>query len=216
LAHVSPAVFRGLLLDLDDTLYDRRPAFVAWAEATARAQLGRGLAIEELDGLCAIDRRGHRSRAQFAGDARRLYGLAVDPDRFPFELAEHLVPEPGARETIAAIARTRRVAVVTNGGPAQRVKLAKVGLADVVHAVFVSHELGVAKPAPAMFERALRWSELPAADVLMVGDMPAIDLAPAAVLGMATAWRQRSEWPAELAPPAYVIRAVTQLAEICP
>ena len=41
-----------------------------------------------------IDGRGHRPRNEFAADAAHL-GLAVDPDRFPFELAEHVEPEPG-------------------------------------------------------------------------------------------------------------------------
>jgi putative hydrolase of the HAD superfamily len=207
-------VFRALLLDLDDTLFDRSAAFEAWADELARAQLGRALDAQELASLRASDRRGHRSRAQFAAEAARL-GLAIDPARFPFQLAELITPEPKARETIEALARSRRVAVVTNGGPAQRVKLAKLGLEGIVHEVFVSHEVGSTKPEPAIFERALRWTEQPAAEVLFVGDEPVIDLAPAAALGMATAWRARAGWPAELPPPTYRLARIAELAEVC-
>src|SRR5262249_19697809 len=110
--------------------------------------------------------------------------------------AAYVEPEPGVHDVVARLAETRRVAVVTNGGAAQRDKLARAGLADVVETVFVSGELGVAKPARAIFERALAWSALPAPQCLFVGDDPTNDIAPAAALGMATAWRERAPWPA--------------------
>ncbi len=206
-------MYRGLLLDLDDTLFDRAAAFEAWADGMAHVQLGRPLDPAELADLIAIDRRGHRSRRAFADDARRL-GLVVDAEAFPFQLAEHVVAEPGLRDTIEALAKTRRIAVVTNGGPAQRSKLERLGLASIVRMVFVSEELGVAKPNLEIFEKALAWSELPARDVVFVGDMPAIDLAPAAALGMATAWRARGEWPAELAAPTHRIHQIAELAAL--
>jgi len=208
-------VFRGLLLDLDDTLFDRAAAFAAWAGGLAEVQLGRALDPAELDDLIAVDRGGRRSRRRFAEDAR-LLGLAVDPEAFPFQLAEHVVPEPGVRETIEALASNRRIAIVTNGGAAQRVKLARIGLDSIVRMVLVSDEIGIAKPSIEIFERALRWTELQAGDVLFVGDQPATDLAPAATLGMATGWRaRRGGWPPELAPPTYTIERIEQLVELC-
>lgn len=207
-------MFRGVLLDLDDTLYDRGAAFRAWADEVAHVQLGRSLEPQELAALVAHDRRGHRSRAEFAAEAR-LLGLTVDPAAFPFELAGQVVPEPLVRDTLEALARTRRLAIVTNGGPAQRLKLQRIGLDTVVQAVFVSSEVGVAKPERAIFERALGFVEHPAREVLFVGDEPTIDLAPAAALGMATAWRARSSWPDALPPPTYRIDRIAELAEIC-
>ncbi|MEO8698576.1 MAG: HAD family hydrolase [Kofleriaceae bacterium] len=193
-----------MLLDLDDTLFDRTAAFARWARA-------RGF---DATALTAIDRRGHRARSEFAGDAARL-GMTIDPERFPFELAEHVEPEPAVRETVEALARSHRVAIVTNGGGAQRVKLARLALDGIVHAVFVSSEVGSAKPDHAIFERALAWLELPAGEVLFVGDEPAIDLAPAAALGMATAWRVRSEWPVRQPPPTHTITSIPELEALC-
>jgi HAD superfamily hydrolase (TIGR01509 family) len=206
--------FRAVLLDLDDTLYDRRRAFEAWAHALARSQLGRALDPEELAALHRHDARGHRPRGELAADARRL-GLSIDPLRLPFQLAEYLEPEPLVREALGELAGRLRLAIVTNGGAAQRTKLARLGLASVPHAIFVSGELGVAKPDPAMFEHALRWAGVPADATLFVGDHPAIDLAPAAALGMATAWRVRGEWPDSLAPPTYRITRIAELGELC-
>jgi HAD superfamily hydrolase (TIGR01509 family) len=137
-------------------------------------------------------------------------------DAFALALAAHVEPEPGIAELVAELARTRRVAIVTNGsGAAQREKLRRIGLADVIHAVFVSGELGVAKPAPELFRHALAWSELPASECIFVGDDPHRDLAPAAVLGMVTCWRIRGDarWPAEQHASSFVARTVGDLRE---
>ncbi len=53
---------------------------------------------------------------------------------------------------------------------------------------FYSYELGAAKPSPAPFLRALDAVGCAPEDALMVGDSYAEDIAPAAALGLATAW----------------------------
>jgi HAD superfamily hydrolase (TIGR01509 family) len=201
---------RALLLDLDDTLFDRGAAFAAWL---AR-RLGRAPEAGELATWCELDGRGRRPRGEFAADAARL-GVAVEPERFPFELAEHVEPEAGAREAVSRLAARLRVGVVTNGGAAQRQKLARLGLDGIVHAVFVSAELGTAKPAAAIFEHALRWTAAAPHEVLFAGDDPIVDLAPAAAHGMVAVWRVRGEWPRWLAPPAHRIDSVAALEELC-
>lgn len=207
--------YRALLIDLDDTLFDRTAALRAWADVRARAELGRPLAAAEWQQLIELDGRGHRSRDDFAADLRAHLGITVDAARFGHLLVEHIAREPGVVETVAALARDRRVAIVTNGGTAQRAKLVALGLDSVVHAVFVSSEVGSAKPALGIFERALRWTEHAPADVLFVGDDPVIDLAPAAALGMATAWRARGRtWPRELAVPTHRIDSIAELAAL--
>lgn len=188
-ATVGPV--RALLLDLDDTLFDRGAAFARWLAGA----LGRAPCPGELAAWQAIDGRGRAPRERLA-EAARAHGFALEAARFPFELAAHVEPEAGAVAAIAAIAVQMPVAVVTDGGAAQRVKLERAGLAGHVHAVFVSSEVGVAKPGRALFERALVWTGMRAGDVAFVGDEPALDLAPAAALGMITVWRPRGAWPA--------------------
>lgn len=207
--------YRALLLDLDDTLFDRTAALRAWAEVAARAQLGRPLSELEWRTLVDIDGRGHRPREDMASEARERLGLSIDAARFGYALVEHITREVGVVEAIAALASRVRIAIVTNGGSAQRAKLKALGLHDIVHAVFVSGEIGTAKPALAIFERALRWTEHDTRDVLFVGDDPVIDLAPAASLGMATAWRRREHpWPGELAAPTHAIDSIAELASL--
>jgi putative hydrolase of the HAD superfamily len=116
---------------------------------------------------------------------------------------------------VVRLAARLRVGVVTNGGAAQREKLARLGLADVVHAVFVSSELRAAKPASAIFQRALQWTEAAPDEVLFVGDDPIVDLVPAAAHGMVTVWRARGAWPRWLAPAAHQIQSIGALEELC-
>ena len=213
LGQLSAAVaYRALLIDLDDTLFDRTASLRAWAQVAARAELGRPLSGSEWALLLELDGRGHRPRDEFATDVRERLGLTVDPVRFGHNLVEHITREPGVIETLTELARTRRVALVTNGGTAQRAKLEALGLTDVMHAVFVSSEVQSTKPALGIFENALRWTEHAPHEVLFVGDDPIIDLAPASSLGMATAWRARGVWPRELAPPTHRIESITELA----
>lgn len=146
---------RALLLDLDDTLFDRRAAIARWA------------AVRGLD-------------------------PTIEPawtPELPHELVAHVEPEPGLREILARVRVP--IAVVTNGGGAQRAKLAATGLADLVGRVFVSSELGIDKPDPRIFEAAAAWAGVAPRECTFVGDDPERDLAPARALGMRTAWRAR-------------------------
>jgi len=202
-------VVRGILFDLDDTLFDRTAALGRWVAAHVGT-----LAAEDLAWVIELDDRGRRPRLAFAASLIERFALPRTASElaaaFPAELAAQVEPEDGVRATVERLARRHRVAIVTNGGAAQRAKLARAGLADLIATVFVSGELGVAKPARAIFERALAWTELRADECLFVGDDPVNDIAPAAALGMTTAWRQRAPWPVGQ-PPHLTIASIFEL-----
>ncbi len=202
-------LYRVIFFDLDDTLFDRTVALRGWVTS----HLG-SLDAEALAWIFALDDRGRRPRLHFAAGVIERFGLHRTvcelASAFPAELAHHVEPETGVRETVERLARDRRVAIVTNGGAAQRDKLQRAGLADVVEQVFISGELGIAKPAPGIFERALAWSEAAPGECLFVGDDPINDIAPAAALGMATAWLPRGPWVGS-EPPRLTIHSIPEL-----
>lgn len=207
-------MYRAVFLDLDDTLFDRTAAFLRWARE-ALPTLDDG----DEQWLIEHDARGRRPRLEFATDLALRFELSMRPEliasAFPLQLASHVEREAGVREQIARLAIQTRVAVVTNGsGAAQRMKLRRLGLDQLVHAVFISGELGIAKPAPEMFQHALRWSGQAAADCLFVGDDPVNDIAPAAALGLVTAWRERCAWPSGLAPPTHRLPSLAALEHV--
>jgi putative hydrolase of the HAD superfamily len=205
-------VVRAILFDLDDTLFDRKAALRRWVTT----QLG-AVDAEAFDWIVDLDQRGRRPRLHFAAGMVERFGVhrtvAELAAAFPCELAMQVQPDPGVRAHVERLAAQARVAVVTNGGAAQRDKLAHAGLADVLRDVFVSSELGVAKPARAIFEQALAWTGVAATECMFVGDDPLVDLVPAAALGMATAWLPRGPWPATaIMAPTYTIASIGALA----
>jgi len=208
-------MFRAVFLDLDDTLFDRDAALRRWAASMLPA-----LDADDEAWLAACDGRGHRARLAFATDVVTRFGLPLLPEvlasAFSLQLAAHVEREAGVRELIARLAIQTRVAIVSNGsGAAQRMKLRRLGLDQLVHAVFISGELGCEKPAPEIFQHALRWAGQPASQCLFVGDDPVLDIQPAAALGLTTAWRARTAWPAELAPPTHQLGSLAALEQVC-
>lgn len=95
----------------------------------------------------------------------------------------------GAVETLIAL-RNRRIDVaVLSNGPAdgQRSKLRTSGVGALVDYVQISGEAGLAKPDPRAFRRVLDQFEVTdTAAVVMIGDSPRNDLAPASSLGIGT------------------------------
>jgi putative hydrolase of the HAD superfamily len=211
----------AVFFDLDDTLIDRGAALARFcARLCARhpALDGRDVLAE----LRSLDGGGHVPRDEFAAAAVRQLGLPMAPDVFRDEFLEGMAafarPWPDSRALLERIGARTKVAVVTNGGGrTQRGKLAAAGLTSLVHEVFVSGELGVAKPAPGIFARALAWAGCAPGAVLFVGDDPLRDIAGAAHAGMVTAWLAHGRpFPADLPAPDHVLRSLAALAPLVP
>jgi putative hydrolase of the HAD superfamily len=77
-----------------------------------------------------------------------------------------------------------RTAVVSNWDVSLRRILGEIGLGGLVDDIVVSAEAGVAKPAPGVFELALRRLRCPAHRTLFVGDSPETDIAGAQRAGL--------------------------------
>lgn len=104
---------------------------------------------------------------------------------------------------LAALAAARgagwRVAIVTNGSPAQEDKMAAAGLAGVVDTWCVSSIEGTRKPEPRLLEIASQRCGEPLASAWMVGDSPEADIGAADAAGIRSVWiRHGRTWPAGL------------------
>ena len=108
------------------------------------------------------------------------------------------------------------VGVVTNGGSeTQWGKLRNTGIADLVTACVVSEEFGAWKPAPAIFEHALKLIGAEAESTVFVGDNSEHDILGAIGVGMRTAWMSLGrEWEIESGRPDYVLDAVWEAEDI--
>jgi HAD superfamily hydrolase (TIGR01549 family) len=125
---------------------------------------------------------------------------------------------PDARRSLPALsAAGYRVAVLANQPARRTAELRALGIDPEVLAM--SDELGVAKPAPAFFARALElMGGAAAADVAYVGDRVDNDVVPAAAAGMRAVWIRRGPWgfiqsPPTGTQPALVVRSLDELAQ---
>ncbi len=147
-------------------------------------------------------------------------GLDADPaamaERFVDGLASFGELYPGARTMLDALLPHVTLGLVTNGiGIVQRRRLVRLDLDPDFAAVAISGELGLSKPAPAIFDHITAELELGADrdGLVMIGDSLTSDIAGAANAGIDSIWfnRHGAERPAD-APP--VTHEITDLAEI--
>jgi putative hydrolase of the HAD superfamily len=116
-------------------------------------------------------------------------------------------------DVLPALERMRsaglRLVVVSNWDVSLHDRLAETGIAERVHGVIASAELGAAKPAPAIFAHALAMAEVPAREALHVGDSPVEDVEGARAVGIEPVLLVR-----EGAPAVDGVRATRSLAEV--
>ncbi len=115
---------------------------------------------------------------------------ALDRDNF-FEIAyEHFAEAgvwaayPESEEVLQALRPDYELAVVSSFDARLRMILRHLGLLKYFRYVFVSSELGVDKPNPEIFRRALGLATRNAAEVIHVGDDPERDWKAARAMGL--------------------------------
>ncbi|CAH0536981.1 pyrimidine 5'-nucleotidase [Vibrio marisflavi] len=121
---------------------------------------------------------------------------------------------PGAKELIESLYDKARLAIITNGFvELQSIRLEKVGLADRFEHVFISEEVGIAKPDSGIFDYAMNKMGQPdRAKVLMVGDNLHSDIVGGNNYGIDTCWLNRSgEALHETIKPNYTVSCLHEL-----
>lgn len=116
----------------------------------------------------------------FAGMFPQLWSTFAEPGRWQ--------PRPGAIETLSKLrARGFRLAIISNFDSRLHAVLAGLGITSMVDGVFLSAEVGVAKPDPGIFDHAARTLGLEPCQLLHVGDGVVTDAAGAISAGWSAA-----------------------------
>lgn len=164
--------------------FARRVGIASWEALWATFE-GPG---EELSDLRSV-RLSHRQAVWRAAIERQT---AVDPPSVE-ELSEHFVVErlnrmeayPDAEPAISQLRPEVPMAIVTNGAPdTQRTKLSLSGLDRFGLPTVVAGEIGIGKPSPEPFLRALDQLGVAPEQAVFVGDSVTRDINPALNLGM--------------------------------
>lgn len=206
-----------LTIDLDDTVWPCAPV-IARAEAEHFAWLQRQAerlaAAHSVDTLREHRQQTARLRPDLAHDFTAVrtaslelllaaFGhapaLAQQATRVFLEWRNHVTPYPDAAPVLRELRASYRLVSVTNGNADVR----RTPLRDCFHASLSAAIVGAAKPAPAIFHRALASTGARAEQAVHVGDDPWLDVEAARAVGMRSVWVNRGAhaWPSELAPP---------------
>ncbi len=179
---------RWVCLDVGECLVDETRVWSTWADVlgvprfTLMATLGGCVARGE-DHERVFDRLGRSDWRALESEKEAAFGGFRSGDLYP--------------DALPTLARLRqggyRLAVIANQPAARHGQLAALGVnADVMA---MSGRLGVAKPDPAFFARALELMASPdPADVAYVGDRVDNDVRPAAAAGMRAVRIRRGPW----------------------
>lgn len=175
---------RGVIFDLDDTLYDEKDYVRSGYRAVAKL-LGdedcENLLWEYFEaGLPAIDEYLTRTGAK----ERKAECLKAYREHRP-----EIALREGARELIATLkSRGIKVGIITDGRPnGQRAKLDALGLWELVDDVIITDELGgkeFRKPCDIAFRIMQRKWKMPFGQMMYIGDNAAKDFAAPKQLGM--------------------------------
>jgi HAD superfamily hydrolase (TIGR01662 family) len=179
---------RWVCLDVGETLIDETRVWDIWADLvgiprfTFMAAYGAGV-----------------ERGPEHGDVFRILGVDAWRDlrdqveeRYGCFVATDLYPD--ARRSVDGLQSAGyRVAIVANQPARRTQELHELGIEAEVMAM--SEELGVAKPDPAFFQRALELMGSPdPREVAYVGDRLDNDVGPSAAAGMRAVWMRRGPW----------------------
>jgi 2-haloacid dehalogenase len=220
-----------ILFDADDTLFD-----FGYAEGQALRETfeGLGMAFDAawLPVYQRVNAAAWRALETGAVNPTQLrvlrferlaeeLGLPIDASSFSAAYLRRLAMQTklidGALAVVWMLQPRHRLAIITNGlADVQRPRLARSALRHAFEHIVISEEVGVAKPDPAFFEIALgRLGGPSRADVLVVGDSLASDIAGGTAAGLDTCWfnpggRERGAGPG----PRYEIRRLDELPAI--
>nr|MBA2489886.1 HAD family hydrolase [Chloroflexota bacterium] len=175
-------------LDVGETLIDETRLWTIWADTLGIPRLTFMAAFG------AVIERGREHRDVFTIVGRpdwreHLAGVLAEYGGFR---SEDLYPD-----ALAALGRLRaagyRVSILANQPVERTAELGRLGVAAELMAM--SDEMGVYKPDPAFYARALElMGAPPPADVAYVGDRIDNDVLPSAAAGMRAIWIRRGPW----------------------
>jgi putative hydrolase of the HAD superfamily len=209
----APALPRGILVDLDDTIITDDAVsertlrvvcskFAPFMDNTSADSLFE--TIKEVARQYWRDPDNHRKgRLSLVATRRRLVRLAIrelgfSNDRLADKIADTYMVQkelavslvPGVLEALRSLKEGRiRMALVTNGGSdAQRRKIDKFRLDSFFDFILIEGEFGFGKPHADVFTKAMSELKLEPSETWMIGDDLERDIAGAQGVGIYSIW----------------------------
>ena len=224
-------MYEILLIDLDDTVLDFQKA-----EATAIRRTLSDAGLTPTETVCRrysqcndihwkMLERGEITRDQvLVGRFQMLFdemGIAADAAEVSRAYTENLSRShdllSGAEDALKALQKKYRLFLASNGTDwVQHRRIDDSGIAKYFENIFISHEIGVNKPATAYFDRCFALIPGFAPEkALMVGDSLSSDILGGQNAGIATCWVNHKGKVCSLEKaPDHVIGSISELEEL--
>jgi putative hydrolase of the HAD superfamily len=213
-------MIKGVLFDLDGTLFDRDAAIRELLE-TQYSEFEVHLRPIPREAFTAhvarLDNHGGRDKNDVYRAVARDFGLTTDivptlVSDFWQRYHELCRPFSDVLQTLEALRRNgKKIAVVTNGRKiVQEGTIAALHLSHLLDAVLISEVEGVKKPDRRIFERAVARLGLAPSECCHVGDHPDVDVGGALAAGLRAIWKRVPYWP----PPTECVPSIDDFAEI--
>ena len=210
---------QGIIFDLDNTLIDRSRAWTSWLLTLLEGWPQARFEPSMIQAASAQDALGYAPREQVCQWLARALGRPRDGawiwERMRQELSDHVQPEAQVQAMLKQLSQRYTLAILSNGSSDnQRAKLRAAQLDGLVRPelIFISQELGQAKPEPAAFLAVAQAMALAPEQLWMVGDHPEHDIQGAMQVGMRTAWIAMGRaWPEEAPRPTMILERALQL-----
>lgn len=227
--------YQYLLFDADNTLFDFGMAeFHAFRETCAHA--GITWSEEAYQAYSEINdaqwkklERGETTQAELKIQRYRefldWYGYAgeMEPkavfmgNTYKEALGRQAFLMPHAEEVLDALTRKGyRISIITNGiSQIQRARMASSPIQKYVTGLYISEELGVAKPDPAFFDAVFADLGKPEREnVLVIGDSLSSDIDGAIAYGVDCVWFAPGKDDARTRKPTYTVKELPELLSI--
>lgn len=215
-----------LFFDLDNTLTDRTKTVAAYAEVFIQDfshLLSAQLNVAEFGHLLnEYDAGGyggheHRSRALMALPIWNKAATCSELiDHWQGWIPHNSMPMEGLYDCLDELkAAGYRLALVTNGSRmSQRGKIQRLALEPYFDVCIVSEEMGVSKPEPAIFQKAVDAMKCLPEQAVFVGDHPVNDYQGSQDCGITPVWFEGShEWP-HTEPAEYSVKKLSELPDV--
>lgn len=227
------AKFRGIIFDLDDTLFDctgqlTQPARRRVAKILASAHPDLSIETGYQQQVLLSQRRGSSEAIRILGAQYNIPANIVERalNAYNPRIVEAITPFPDVLPTLATLVqRGYQLALVTSGKPGrQREKVRLLGLCDYFSEAdntLILHDAGKSSDKTPSLTQAAKALSLPHAHILCVGDKLTDEIATAKTLGMTTIrmrhGRQKNRQPQTPSEqPDIEIDCISQLLSLLP
>ncbi len=162
----------SIVFDLDQTLFDRQQALDDWISSLT---LGNADKLR----LRMLDQNGYGNRESFFTAFRSITGRDLDQQSFVRALVRYILPDYSLNVCLKRLGERYTIAILTNGGVfTQQAKIQSLLLDEVFphNRIFISEEIGFAKPDRRAFDFVANALGVPAGECLYLGDSEEVDV----------------------------------------